>query len=176
MFLSDLQLVNTAWGKYGFLLPLADLGGQAHPIVADYSRLPNSPFMELPARPFDHLDPDYLIVNPEKGDPPIEELAADQYGTALCLSVLEHVTNPFAVFDGLYRCLKEGGLLILSTVFSYRYHEAPADYWRFSPECLFMLARKAGLKVLEYGWGERALLMQADEYNLVRGVYLVARK
>lgn len=176
MFLDDIALVTESVDKYGLMLPLADLGGHAHPIVADYSRLPGSPFISVGERPFAHIDPDYLILNPEKGDPLIEDLARDRFGTALCLSVLEHVENPFAVFHGLYRCLKQGGLLILSTVFSYRFHEAPRDYWRFSPECLKMLAQIAGFEVLDYGWRVKALLVQNDEYNLVRTVYVVARK
>jgi 2-polyprenyl-3-methyl-5-hydroxy-6-metoxy-1,4-benzoquinol methylase len=90
--------------------------------------------------------------------------------------VLEHVENPFTVFDGLYRCLLPEGMLILSTVFCYRYHEAPRDYWRFTPDCLRMLAEKAGFMVHDAGFRVRALLVQNEEYNLVRSVYLVAQK
>lgn len=176
MFYDDISLVNEAVKKYGLLRPVADLGGHADPIVADYARLPESPFVRIASRPFAHLDPDYAILNPEKGDPKIENMPANEWGTVICLSVLEHVENPFKVFHGLWRCLKEGGLLILSTVFSYRHHEAPRDFWRFSPECLDMLAKGAGFKVLESGWRVRALLVQDDQYNLVQSVYVVARK
>lgn len=176
MFYADIALVGQQIAKYGLLKPLADLGGQAKPIVANYDLLPKSPFVQIEGRPFDHIDPDYLILNPEKGDAPIEELGDEQFGTVLCLSVLEHVENPFDVFDGLYECLKPGGLLILSTVFSYRYHPAPVDYWRFTPACLRMLAERAGFTVLESDWHVRALMLQNDEYNLVRGVYVTARK
>ena len=176
MFLEDVRLVERQIAKYGLLKPLVDLGGQANPVCADYSRLPDSPFIKLNGRPFDHIDPAYLILNPEKGDAPIEQMGDEQYGTVLCLSVLEHVENPFDVFDGLYECLAPGGLLILSTVFSYRYHPAPVDYWRFTPACLKMLAERAGFDVLEWDWHVRALLMQEGEYNLVRAVYVTARK
>lgn len=177
MFLDDLALVRESVKKYGLARPVVDLGGQTCPVVADYSRLPESPFVRLEGRPFDWLDREYEIRNPELGHPPIEDMPErDAFGTVICLSVLEHVTNPFEVFRGLERVLKVGGLLILSTVFSYRYHPAPHDYWRFSPECLNMLAEGAGLNVLECDWSVRALLKQSDEYNLVRGVYLVARK
>lgn len=176
MFYADIELVRAQIEKYGLLKPLADLGGQASPIVANYDLLPASPFVKYDGRPFDFIDKDYLILNPEKGDAPIEELGDEQFGTVLCLSVLEHVANPFDVFDGLYDALKTGGLLILSTVFSFRYHPAPLDYWRFTPACLQMLAERAGFAVLECDWHVRALLMQEGEYNLVRGVYLTGRK
>lgn len=176
MFYDDIALVTETVQKYGLLPPMADLGGQVAPVCADYSLLPASPFIQLKGRPFDHLDPSYTILNPELGDPPIEDMQAAQYGTILCLSVLEHVENPFAVFDGLYRALLPDGLLILSTVFSFRYHPAPVDYWRFTPSCLTMLAEKAGLTVLDAGWRVRALLVQHDEWNLVRSVYVIAKK
>jgi hypothetical protein len=176
MFLDDVSLVTETLLKYGLAKPMADLGGQVAPVCADYNLLPQSPFIQLQGRPFDHLDPDYIILNPELGDPPIEQMDEEIYGTVLCLSVLEHVENPFAVFDGLYRSLKPQGLLILSTVFSFRYHPAPMDYWRFTPDCLKMLAEKSGFTVLDCGWRVKALLKQNDEWNLVRSVYVVASK
>ena len=176
MFLDDVVLVTEALREYGLLKPMVDLGGQASPVCADYTLLPESPFVKLEGRPFDRIDPSYTILNPELGHPPIEDMTEAKWGTVLCLSVLEHVENPFAVFDGLYRSLLPGGLLILSTVFAFRYHPAPEDYWRFTPSCLRMLAEKAGLTVLDCGWRVKALLVQNDEYNLVRSVYVIARK
>ena len=176
MFLDDIALVTETLNAYGLLQPMADLGGQVAPVCADYDRLPESPFIRIAGRPFDHIDPTYTILNPELGDPPIEDMQEAQWGTVLCLSVLEHVENPFAVFDGLYRCLKPEGLLILSTVFSFRYHPAPVDYWRFTPDCLRMLAEKSGFMVHDAGWRVRALLVQNEEYNLVRSVYVIAQK
>jgi SAM-dependent methyltransferase len=176
VFLDDVKLVEETLYAFGLMQPMADLGGQVAPVCADYDRLPQSPFVQLVGRPFDHIDPTYTILNPELGDAPIEEMTEAKWGTVICLSVLEHVENPFAVFDGLYRCLLPEGLLILSTVFSFRYHPAPVDYWRFSPECLRMLAEKAGFMVHDAGWRVRALLKQDEEWNLVRGVYVIAQK
>ncbi len=175
MFIDDIALVKEQVAKHGLLLPVADLGGQENPIVADYGKLPNNPIGRFRGRPFESIAPGYAIFNPEKGDPPIEAMAErGVFGTIICTSTLEHCQDPFAVFEGFGRTLKPNGLLILSTVFSYRYH--PIDYWRFTPECLEMLAKKAGLAVLESGFRVRALFVQNDEYNLVRSVYVTARK
>lgn len=176
MFWDDVVLVTETFQKYGVQLPIADLGGQANPVLADYDLLPASPFIQLKQRPLDHIDPQYLIFNPERGDPPIEEMEGYAFGVIVCVSVLEHVSNPFAVLEGLARNLREGGLLILSTVFAFRYHPAPQDYWRFTPDALRLLAESAGLTVLDVGFRVRALLVQGDAYNLVRSVYLVASK
>ena len=56
--------------------------------------------------------------------------------------VLEHIKQPINIVKEINRVLKNSGLCLLSTVFSYRYHPFPEDYWRFT---------HAGLKyLLEY--------------------------
>ncbi len=175
MFLDDIVLVNRAVRTYGLRLPFVDLGGQEHPLVADYA---TDSFGRMGQRPFDHLAPGYDILNPEKGDPPIEELPnRDYYGTAVCLSVLEHAKDPFAVFDGIYRILQRGGLAIVSTVFEYRYHGAP-DYWRFSPDALKYLAARPGFDVLDCDWRldvPNGILIDGGRCA-VKSVYIVMRK
>ena len=54
------------------------------------------------------------------------------FDMVLMLEVLEHVENPFSASKELFRVLKKGGKLIVSTPFIFGIHEAPADYWRFT--------------------------------------------
>lgn len=184
MFIDDIDLVAWAIQKYGYLSPLADLGGQAQPVLADYARGQATGryqdcFVGLKGRPFDGIDPDYLILNPEQGDAPIEALAQENaFGTVACISVLEHCEDPFAVYRGFKRVLKPNGLGIVTTVFAYRYHPAPVDYWRFSPPCLKMLAERAGLIPLEEDFYLHVLPMaigDGPEWE-VMGVYGIFRK
>jgi SAM-dependent methyltransferase len=94
-------------------------------------------------------------LNPDKGDPFIEDLPyayQNVFGTAVCLNVIEHVQNPFRVFAALYQILKPDSLLIIETVFSFPYHPSPNDYWRYSPDCLRYLSEQAGFRVLECDW------------------------
>jgi len=160
MFWDDIKLVTEQIEKYGLRKPLVDLGGLEQPVIADYeltvqTKDQQARFVRLTERPFDHIDANYLIVNPERGDPPIEQLPAkylNAFGTGVCLSVLEHVQNPFAVFQALYQIMQPNSLLIISTIFAYPYHPSPDDYWRFSPACLRYLSEQAGFTVLECDW------------------------
>lgn len=53
-------------------------------------------------------------------------LQTDRYDGIVCLSVLEHVYDPFAAIGHIHRLLKPGGYLLLHLPFLFRYH-APAD-------------------------------------------------
>ena len=55
-----------------------------------------------------------------------DRLQEDRYDGIVCLSVLEHVYDPFAAIGHMHRLLPEGGYLFLQLPFLFRYH-APAD-------------------------------------------------
>ncbi|MCP4388443.1 MAG: class I SAM-dependent methyltransferase, partial [Gammaproteobacteria bacterium] len=68
-----------------------------------------------------------------------------RYDGIVCLSVLEHVYDPFAAIDQIYRLLQPGGYLLLHLPFLFRYH-APRDLtftdgYRFSRDGLAWLLR-----------------------------------
>ena len=190
MFWDDIKLVTEQVERHGLRTPFADLGGMESPCIADYDLTiatgdQGARYVSLDQRPFDHIDPGYLILNPEQGAPFIEDLPyryASAFGTAVCLNVLEHVQNPFRVMAALYQLLRDGGLLIMETVFSFPYHPSPNDYWRFSPDCLRYLATGAGFTVIECDWrltvtaGRGILNSQNGEPQEIRSVYAVLSK
>ncbi len=190
MFWDDIKLVTEQIEKYGLRTPFADLGGLDRPCIADYDLTiatgdQQARYVTLEQRPFDHITPDYLILNPEKGDPFIEDLPyryAGAFGTAVCLNVLEHVDNPFRTMAAMYQLLQPGGVLILETVFSFPYHPSPNDFWRFSPACLRHLASTAGFEVLECDWrnvitADKGILNQSDGSPAeIRSVYATLAK
>ncbi len=190
MFWDDILLVTEQIEKYGLRKPFADLGGMERPCIADYSLTmatgdQNARYISLAQRPFDHIDKEYLILNPDKGDPFIEDLPysyTDAFGTAVCLNVMEHVQNPFRVFAALYQVMRPNSLLIVETVFSFPYHPSPNDYWRFSPDCLRYLSETAGFRVLECGWrmtipASKGILNIANrEPQDIRSVYATLTK
>jgi len=72
-------------------------------------------------------------------------LQAGRYDGIVCLSVLEHVYDPFAAIEHMHRLLPEGGYLFLQLPFHFRYH-APADLqftdsYRFSRDGMAWMLR-----------------------------------
>jgi SAM-dependent methyltransferase len=59
-----------------------------------------------------------------------------------CVSVLMYCRNPFRVISEIFRVLKPGGLVYLSTAFVYRVAPDPDDYCRFSASGLAQLCEE----------------------------------
>lgn len=57
---------------------------------------------------------------------------AECFDAIVCSEVLEHVAGPQAMLRELYRALKPGGRLLLSTPFMYPVHGDPYDYQRLT--------------------------------------------
>jgi len=62
-------------------------------------------------------------------------------GTVLMLETLEHVENPLLAMSEIFRVLRSGGLIVISSVMDYPVHECPADYWRFTPQGFDLLLK-----------------------------------
>lgn len=86
------------------------------------------------------------------GDGGFDAIISDQ--------VLEHVAAPPSeVIREASRVVREGGLIVHTTCFVNPRHNAPSDYWRFSPEALELLTERAGDRVIHSGaWGNRYVL------------------
>jgi SAM-dependent methyltransferase len=67
--------------------------------------------------------------------------------------VFEHLDRPWLAAQEIRRILRPGGIAITWTLWSWRNHPCPIDYWRFSPECLEFLFD--GLECLEKGYDLR---------------------
>ena len=63
----------------------------------------------------------------------------EEFDLILCLDMLEHAKEPFEVIESAKQCLKPNGVLLVTSVFNFKIHEYPNDYWRFTPECFKML-------------------------------------
>lgn len=67
------------------------------------------------------------------------EIADGTYDVVLSVDVFEHVDRPWLAAAEIARILKPGGLAYTSTLFSWRYHPCPIDYWRYTPDALEFL-------------------------------------
>ncbi len=100
--------------------------------------------------------------------------------------LFEHVYDPQGAAEEMTRLLAPGGLLVLITVWSWRYHTAPGveDYYRFSTAGLSQLFPR--LEVIESGYhlSDRRVDCRMDQVPVDDpggwrehwAVYLVARK
>ncbi len=71
------------------------------------------------------------------------------FDTVMCTQVIEHVPEPRAVLAECARVLRPGGILIVSAPQYWEVHEAPHDYYRFTPIGLMHLIEGCRLTVLE---------------------------
>lgn len=72
---------------------------------------------------------------------PIQSAVAD---TVVSLSVLEHLREPKTMIAESYRILKNGGNVVVQVPWQWWIHEAPHDFYRFTPYGLQYLFGKAG--------------------------------
>jgi SAM-dependent methyltransferase len=76
------------------------------------------------------------------GDAQTLGLAAGVFDVVLCTEVLEHLPEPQSAIDEMFRVLKPGGTLLLTTRFLFPIHDAPHDYFRFTKYGLRHLLRR----------------------------------
>ncbi|HEX3773688.1 MAG TPA: class I SAM-dependent methyltransferase [Polyangiaceae bacterium] len=69
------------------------------------------------------------------------------FETVLCVQTLEHTPKPQVLVRELARVLRPDGRLLLMAPFSFRLHEEPHDYFRYSPHGLRVLCEEAGLEI-----------------------------
>ncbi|MCF7799366.1 class I SAM-dependent methyltransferase [Candidatus Woesearchaeota archaeon] len=62
------------------------------------------------------------------------DLPKNSVGSAIVMDTLEHVEYPGKAMEEVYRVLKPGGTVIISSVMNFPIHGYPYDYYRFTPE------------------------------------------
>lgn len=106
------------------------------------------------------------------------------FDVVLCTEVLEHIPEPQRAIDEMFRVLKPGGTLLLTTRFLFPIHDAPHDYFRFTKYGLRYLLRSFEIQELQEettSVGTLAVLLQrlgmqtyTPGSRRFRGVWLIA--
>jgi ubiquinone/menaquinone biosynthesis C-methylase UbiE len=79
-----------------------------------------------------------LDIDPSKNSDVVGDAHAlpfkdGSFEVVVCSEMLEHANNPQTVIEEIRRVLKTDGLVVLTTRFAFPIHDAPNDYWRFTP-------------------------------------------
>lgn len=64
------------------------------------------------------------------------QIVSGSFAVVFSIDVFEHIRKPWLAAQEIERILEPGGVVFVSTVFSWRYHPSPVDFWRFSPDAL----------------------------------------
>jgi len=102
-----------------------------------------------------------------------------RFDLVFTFDTLEHVKNPFLFCEHLVAVTRPGGYVFAATVFSWSYHPAPEDYFRFSPAGLRELFENqcnrysSDFEVLHSGWGsdKKGVLLLGRRRALTEGGY-----
>lgn len=72
-----------------------------------------------------------------------EFIKSESFDVIICMEVLEHTLNPFKATEEIFRLLKKGGTLLMSTPYNFRIHWPLPDCWRFTRYGLYALLEQA---------------------------------
>lgn len=83
------------------------------------------------------------------------QIPDDSYDVIISCDVFEHIDRPWLAAAEIARILRPGGIVLTRTVWAWRNHPCPIDYWRFSPQCLDFLFDSLECLELGYDLSER---------------------
>jgi len=75
-------------------------------------------------------------------------IKSESFDVVSCISVLEHVKNPFAAIREINRILKKGGIAFITVPFFYPEHEK-VDCFRFTSQGIKTILEENGFKVIK---------------------------
>lgn len=95
------------------------------------------------ARPFfpPEVEVETMDIDPGSGATFIADLCSsrdtdaigiERYDYVVCTEVLEHTLQPFLAVSNIYKMLKHGGMVFVTTPFNFRIHGPLPDCWRFT--------------------------------------------
>ena len=85
----------------------------------------------------------------------------EKYDVVICDQVIEHVRKPWLISKQLYNILNPKGIIIMTTPFTYKKHNHPGDYFRYTTDGLISLFED-NFKCLKTGGYGNSYTMSID--------------
>jgi SAM-dependent methyltransferase len=83
------------------------------------------------------------------------QLESGSFDAVISVDVFEHIKEPWLAAPEIVRLLRPGGFTYHSTLFSWRYHPCPVDFWRFTPEAMMFLFKDLRVMRADFDTVER---------------------
>jgi SAM-dependent methyltransferase len=125
---------------------ILEIGGRANP-YRDY--FPGFEYLCLDLQEYPEED----VVQGDITNCP--QIPAGSFDAIISVDVFEHIREPWLAAPEITRLLRPGGFTYHSTLFSWRYHPCPVDYWRYTPEALMFLFKDLRVMRAEFDTVER---------------------
>ena len=96
---------------------------------------------------------DVLIRQGDICSAALKEHFTEKYDCIFTYNAMEHFHDPISAADNMCSLLRPGGHILCSTVFSWRFHPVPNDYFRYTDQALeYLFSKRNGLKLLKCGY------------------------
>lgn len=127
--------------------------------IARYSHLLTGRLLDLgcgnsPYQPLFHNVSEYITYDIDTinsidivGTADVLPFHTESFNSILCTQVLEHTSNPCQVISEITRVLKPGGKLLISVPQSWRLHEEPYDFYRYTKYGISHLIQHSNLEI-----------------------------
>lgn len=138
----------TQYGK----MPLADFGGGRHSTTVWRNK--NLPELGIT---------DWETYDLEGGTKTLDltkDMVKEKFNTILCLDVLEHVKDPFAVARNIVQALSPGGYALIVAPFKWNRHGV--DYFRYTEKGLSVLFE--GVEIIK---DEKSISESGEEVSII---------
>lgn len=173
-WIHELSKTRSRQGLYEFLEPqfskikpyenvlTIGAGGEINSLLGEYAAKQN---FEVTSFDIDNdRNPDIV------GDLHTYDFGENVFDTIVLSEVLEHLHSPHMGIQNIYRTLKPGGRLILTTPFIFPIHDRPYDYYRYTQYGLkHLLAKFEDINVKEKNSAFEAIDVLWMRFNKVSG-------
>lgn len=119
--------------KYDIATPnrVIEIGGSVG--ANAHQMFPNSDYSNLDLAESDKVKT--IVCDVTKGIP----LEPNSVDFLYSNDAFEHISKPWLAAENIQKVLKPGGVVFIGTLFSWRYHPVPGDYWRYTHQGLVEL-------------------------------------